>query len=259
MMTIMKIADRDLVYRVKGHAKGKNGHALIFIHGSGGDHHVWGGQFDDLGRDFHVVALDLPGHGSSGGAGEDDVMRYCEWVQGMIAALNIQRHLIIGHSLGGAVALAAALTPADTLSGIVVVGGGARMPVNPMVLEGLLKDPAAMMGLAADVAVAKKNRDRLRPFLEEGFQRCAPAVIHGDFLSCDRFDITDAVSQIRIPTLVICGEDDKMMPPQFSRHLSTHIEHSRLSLIPECGHFPMLETPAVFNAMLREFAGELSD
>ena len=254
MMKIQNIAGRDLAYRVNDHAQG---HALIFIHGSGGDHHGWDGQCDDLGRDFHVVALDLPGHGSSGGAGEDDVMRYRERVQGMIAALNIQHHLIIGHSLGGAVALAAALTPADTLSGIVVVGGGARMPVNSMVLEGLLKDPAAIMRFAADVAVAKKNRDRLRPFLTEGFQRCEPAVIHGDFLACDRFDITGTVSRIQVPALIICGEDDKMMPPQFSRHLAAQIEHSTLSLIPECGHFPMLETPDVFNALLRKFAEEL--
>lgn len=258
MIRSLTLEGVDMAYRDNTPDNGDDKLALIFIHGSGGEHRVWDEQTGALGLDFRLIALDLPGHGRSGGAGEDDVMRYREWVQGMIDALKIQRHLIVGHSLGAAIALASALAPVETLAGIVLVGGGARMPVNPTVLEGLRKDPAALMAFAVDVAVAKKSRERVRPFLTEGFTRCRPAVIYGDFYACDRFDITDMVGHIRIPALIICGDDDKMMPPHFSRHLADQIEQSELLLMPECGHFPMLENPDAFSSALREFAAALS-
>jgi pimeloyl-ACP methyl ester carboxylesterase len=110
---------------------------LVFIHGSGGDHTVWLHQYTQLKNAFNIAALDLPGHGLSEGRGEQDVAVYVEWVRQILEALAIEKPVLIGHSLGAAISLRYALTHGDTLAGIVPVGGGAAMPVNPAILDGL--------------------------------------------------------------------------------------------------------------------------
>jgi pimeloyl-ACP methyl ester carboxylesterase len=82
-------------------------------------------------------------------------------------------------------------------------------------------------------------------------------VLYGDFLACDRLDIRDGISRINIPTLIICGKNDKMMPPEFSQFLQDTIPSAQLSLIENAGHMVMLENPELFNRSLREFLESL--
>jgi len=85
--------------------------------------------------ELNIIAVDLPGHGQSGGSGEREVALYAQWVKKAMEVLCPQKPVLIGHSLGAAVALELAIRYGDMLSGIVTVGGGAKMPVNPLVLE----------------------------------------------------------------------------------------------------------------------------
>jgi pimeloyl-ACP methyl ester carboxylesterase len=83
---------------------------LVFIHGSGGEHTLWENQYRVLQSDFNIAAVNLPGHGLSGGKGERDVMVYVEWVKKMITGLGIKRPpVLIGHSLGAAISLTFAI------------------------------------------------------------------------------------------------------------------------------------------------------
>lgn len=230
---------------------------LVFIHGSGGDHTNWIRQYTLLKHTFNIAALDLPGHGRSEGPGEREVSAYVEWVKKILDGLGIFRPVLIGHSLGAAIGLSFVIRYGTAAAAVVPVGGGLRMPVNPMILEGLLQDPASVFGMAAKFSVAKQNREKFSGLIEESLSRVDPGILHGDFSACNALDITEAVAGIRIPTLVICGAQDKMTPPSLSQSITDRIPGAGLVLIEGAGHFVMMENPESFNAALTEFANSL--
>ncbi len=235
----------------------KDRKTLFFIHGSGGDHTNWENQYKNLDRDFNILAVDLPGHGQSEGKGEQEVIRYVEWVKKLIDATGLQKPIMIGHSLGAAISLTTAIRYGSLLSGIVPVGGGVKMPVNPAILDGILKDVSSIISMIVKFSITKENRERLAAPLTAGLSTAKTEVMHGDFLSCDRLDITEAISAIKVPTLIICGEEDKMTPPVLSQFMKDRIPGAKLALIPKAGHFAMMESAEAFNKAVREFAQAL--
>ena len=228
---------------------------LVFIHGSGGDHTVWVYQYSQLKDNFNIVAIELPGHGSSGGKGEEDIGAYVAWVKDICAVFGIEKPILIGHSLGAAIALSFAIRHGELLTAIVPFGGGVKMPVNPMILEGVRKDLAGTLAMTAKFAVAKKNRERLAPILAK--RNPNPDVLYGDFLACDRLDISETVKNIKVPTMIICGSEDKMTPPALSESVRALIPGAQITVIPEAGHLVMLEDPEAFNRALKAFVDSL--
>jgi len=229
---------------------------LVFIPGSGGDHTAWVYQCNALKSLYNIAALELPGHGNSQGPGEQNIDKYVEWVKMILPAFGIEKPVIIGHSLGAAIALTFAVKYGDLVRGIVAFGGGTRMPVNPMILDGIKKDPDAVMAMTAKFSVAKKNRERLAKILAE--RKRDPDILYGDFLACDRLDLTGKIQQIQVPTLIVCGQEDKMTPPDASRALCESIPGAELAIIEEAGHMVMLEDPENFNMVLKKFVDSLS-
>ncbi|MBW2650730.1 MAG: alpha/beta hydrolase [Deltaproteobacteria bacterium] len=256
-MKFQEIDGVKIAFRVNegGFVPGRK--TLFFIHGSAGDYTVWENQYAGMEDEFNMVAVNLPGHGESGGSGEREVALYAKWVKKTVEALGLRKPVLAGHSLGAAIVLESAIRYGDMLSGIVTVGGGAKMPVNPLVLDGMKDDPSKIINSIPAFAVSKRHRERLKDFLIENFNRIDKEVAYGNFLACDRFDISGKLGQIRIPTLLICGEDDKMMPPKFSMYLEEKITGAKLVLIKEAGHFVMMEDAESFNAALREFVNSL--
>jgi pimeloyl-ACP methyl ester carboxylesterase len=258
MIKMLEIEGLKIACRVndEGFIRGRKN--LIFVHGSGRDHAVWDGQFDAMEKDFNMAALDLPGHGLSGGGGEEDVYSYMEWVRKAVEILSMRSPVVVGHSLGAAVSLTLALSFPGLLSGIVVVGGGARMPVSQLVFDGIRDNFQGFVEISLDFAVHRDNREGVRDVLVEGFSRATPEVFFGDFAACNGFNIEGRLGDIIIPTLIICGDKDMMMPPKFSEALHEKIEGSRLEMIPRCGHLPMLEKSAALTALIREFLETLA-
>ncbi len=230
---------------------------LVFIHGSGGDHTHWIQQYTPLKDAFNIAAIDLPGHGRSDGPGEQEAAAYGEWVKKVLDGLGIVKPVMIGHSLGAAICLSFVIRYRDSAAAVVSVGGGARMPVNPLILEGLKQDPAAVISLAAKFSVAKANRERFGGLIAESLSRVDPGIIHGDFSACNSLDIAEALAGIGIPALLLCGAEDKMTPPSWSEFIRDHIPGARLALIEEAGHFVMMENPEAFNAALSDFVNSL--
>lgn len=230
---------------------------LVFIHGSGGDHTNWIRQYTLLKNAFNIAVLDLPGHGRSEGPGEQDVAAYVEWVKKILDSLKIFNPVLIGHSLGAAIALSFVIRYDTAAAAVVPVAGGVKMPVNPVILEGFLRDPASVIGMAAKFSIAKQNREKFSGLIAESLSRINPEIIHGDFSACNSLDITEAVAGIRIPAMVICGAEDKMTPPSLSQFISDRIPGARLTLIEGAGHFVMMENPEAFNAALTDFVNAL--
>ena len=80
-----------------------------------------------------------------------------------------------------------------------------------------------------------------------------PSVLHGDFQACDAFDVNERLSEIHLPTVIVCGAQDEMTPMRFSQHLVDNIADAHLEIIPEAGHMVMLEKPQDVAGVLAAF------
>jgi len=256
MMTGCKIDGTEIVYRTNDQSF-PTGLNLILVHGSGGDHTIWEKQFGALEGVCRYFAIDLPGHGSSGGSGEREIDRYVEWIRRFILELNLQSPVLMGHSLGAAISLTFAVQHGEMLSGIIPVGGGLRMPVNEMILEGIQKDPVGTVQMTWKFAVSKQNRERLSWRLEKNIANLKPEISYGDFLACSKLDLTDRIKQIKLPALAVCGAEDKMTPPANCRAIADAIPGAEAVLIENAGHMLMLENTEAFNAALLKFLGKV--
>ncbi len=236
-----------------GHQK-----SLVFLHGSGSDHSCWSYQYSQLHKQFNIVAVDLPGHGSSAGGGENDVDQYCLWIKKLLDVLQLKNPVLVGHSLGAAMAMKLALRYPQDVAGIVPVGGGIKMPVNPDLLAGLKIDPALAMDLICKFSLARENRPQLFDSLKKSMAKTNVDVLYGDLSACDKLDLTTDIGKINTQALVICGMEDKMTPPDFSHRIVAGISGAKICLIAGAGHMVMLEKPAEFNRALADFASSIS-
>lgn len=218
----------------------------IFIHGSGGGIESWEHQeprFDGC------MAIGLPGHPA--GAPLRSVGGYAEWVGAAISDVP-GPNVLVGHSLGGAIALQVALNEPDLVAGLVLVASGARIPV-----------PAALAESArADVAtearrLLTKGWHAIDPItLEEEAERVARVggeTLALDYEACAAWDVTDRLNEVGVPTLVMVGDEDVLTPPARSEELVRGIQGAILTRVPGAAHWLMKEQPEMFDRMLTGF------
>lgn len=222
---------------------------LIYIHGAGNTGLVWHYQSEYFpGSD----PISLPGHPE--GKPCTSIDDYADWLRQYVLDKGYSQPVLIGHSMGGAVAQMYALNYPTDVKGIVLVGTGARLRVRPdflSLLEAGIDAPAEWAKNLIEPfysRVAPEVREKvIKKVLEVG-----AAVQLNDFRCCDRFNIMDKVNQIEAPTLVICGTEDEMTPVKYSEYLANEIAGARL-VIFEGSHFVFMESPEKVNQAIEEF------
>jgi len=227
--------------------------SLVFIHGAGGNYTTWYPQKDYFSQSFNVFIMELPGHGAAHGEGADEIRSYALWIKGALDELEIKRPFLIGHSMGGAITMDLALRFPAIPKGLVLVGTGARLRVDPRILSGIKDDFPQAVEFICQLAFAKDVSQEMMKLGIEEMRKTSPEVLHGDFTACDRFDIMEEVKGIKNPTLVICGDQDVLTPVKYSRYLAEKIPEARLEIIEGAGHMVMLERPEEFNKRLEAF------
>ncbi len=235
-------------------SQGNAGVPVVFVHGAGGSHLIWWHQVRALQGMARAVAIDLPGHGKSDPPGRTSVDAYAGAVAGLLDALALERAVIVGHSMGGAIAQTLALTHPDRVAGLGLVGTGARLRVLPAILDGIVVPDQfeATVRLIVDnsyVALDPLMRQRA----EAELAACSPQVTHDDFAACNAFDVMPRLGEIGVPTLVVCGRQDRMTPVKYSEFLAAHIARARLTLVDDAGHYVMIEKPAPVSDALAGF------
>lgn len=250
-MPFATVAGRSVYYVQQG----RQGLPVIFVHGSGGNHLVWGSQVRALGEIAQAIAVDLPGHGRSEPPGCNSVGAYTDVIRGLLDALHFKQAVIVGHSLGGAIAQTFGLTYPERTAGLGLVGTGARLRVLPAILEGVLSPTEfeKTMQLVIDYSYAPGLDAEMQRRAEEDFRACRPQVTHDDFAACDAFDIMARVDDLQAPTLIVCGRQDRLTPVKYSEYLASKIPNARLVLVDGAGHSVMVEQPEVVNQALAEF------
>jgi len=227
---------------------------LVFLHGAGGTRRVWRYQTSAF---LGSVAIDLPGHPT--GNGMNTVLGYAEFVAEMVVERKLSPAVLVGHSMGGAIAIEIALGHPEMLEGIVLVGSGARLRVTPLIRDQLSGDYRHAVEIIAELAHSPKSDPRLKRASIQELLEVPPTVTYGDFEACNHFDRMNEIERISIPTLIICGEDDRLTPVKYSAYMRDRIRNARLVIIPDAGHSVMLEKPEDVNAAIRSFISELSN
>ena len=227
---------------------------VILIHGAGGTHLHWSPQARRI-PGQRILAIDLPGHGKSNGLGSQSIDDYASRVVEFLDELKFSTAVIVGHSMGSAIALELALNFPQRVIGLGLVGSGARLRVATSILEATSSQhtfPQAIK-LVNDMAFSPSASPRMKELAEQRMAETRPTVLHGDFVACNAFDVMPRLGEISAPTLILCGTEDALTPLKYAEYLNTRIAKSRLVTFPGAGHMVMLEQPEAVAAALGEF------
>jgi pimeloyl-ACP methyl ester carboxylesterase len=252
-MPIVRVNNRQISYWEGKDSQQIGRETILFVHGAGGGQLTWSFQKAFFERWAHPIMIELPGHGESGGDGENDIGHYAEHVHSFIRTLSLPKSFLVGHSMGGAIVQTLALRHPELVKGIVLVGTGARLKVLPAFLEGIQKNFKETVLMMTRYAF---SRNAPQEFIERGIDQLMqvrPEILHGDFLACDRFDIMKEVEKIQLPALIVCGDEDEMTPVKYSQYLHDRIQGSRLEVLPKAGHMVMMESAEAFNERVNVF------
>lgn len=229
---------------------------IVFVHGAGGSAATWLMQLRGLSKDLRVHAVELNGHGSSEDRSDPNTQRaYLEDIESVVVSL--ERPVLGGHSMGGALTQQYALNHPDTLHGIILIGTGARLRCTPVIFHLLENDFEAYLEALGEFMFHSGTDPRVIEASKAETARCRPEVIARDFGMCDQFDIMEDISAIDVPALIIVGEADVMTPVKYSRYLAEKIADSELRVIPRAGHAVMLEQPTLVNQVIRNWVIKL--
>jgi pimeloyl-ACP methyl ester carboxylesterase len=228
----------------------------LYVHGSGATHRVWGHQYAPSGPTHPAVALDLSGHGDSddidSDAGTATLDAYADDV--VAVGRETDADVLVGNSLGGAVAQWVALERDWTPEAIVLLGTGSELPV----FEGLQEWLADGWDRAVEFL---HERDRLFHDTDheavsrsrEGMEEVGQAVTRRDFMTCHGFDVRDRLGEIDVPVLAVCGEHDKLTPRAYHETLAREVPDGEVSFVPDAAHLAMVEQAEIFNDIMAEF------
>lgn len=227
--------------------------AVVFIHGAEHDHSVWTLQSRYLAHHgFGVLAIDLPGHGRSGGAPLARVEDMADWIISVLDAAGVSAAALVGHSMGSLVALECAARYPQRVSRIALLAIAFPMRVSPELLEATQTNEStahAMINAWSHAAYAHYPGNPGPGFWVIGgnlrlMQRQKPGVLHTDFAACNNYAMGLArAAQVKCRALLLLGERDIMTPARAAQNLANTIPGAQAITIAASGHNLMGEKP----------------
>ncbi len=227
---------------------------LVFIHGAGGWGGVWWKQLEFF---TDADSVTLPGHPE--GSLLVSIEEYADWLYKYIESRHYHDTVLVGHCLGGAIAMYYTLKYPQKTKGLILISTGASLKIDPVYLAEL--EEAVRGEVAGWVRRLRQHYSHLLPeersYIIGRYREIGPLVQLSDMLCCDRFDINDRLENIRVPTLVICGKEDTMTPVELTKSLAKRIPGARLEILKGAAHQLFLEKPDEFNRAVSTFVTRL--
>ncbi len=257
-------------------AEGTSRTALVFVHGLSGSWQNWLENLPHFSRTHRVVALDLPGFGHSPmPPWRISIESYGRLVHRFCEALEIGDCAIVGNSMGGFIAAEAAAREPERFEKLVLVSAAgvhsARLRRRPAETAARMATGAAPLLLQLQQRGMRRPRLRYATFrglfqhpdllrrelLLEQFENGAG---RPGFLPAVRglvgYDILDQLDDVPVPTVIVWGRNDRIVPAQDAVHYGRHLRNSRTVIFDDTGHLPQLERPVRFNRLLDAFLAE---
>jgi pimeloyl-ACP methyl ester carboxylesterase len=200
--------------------------------------------------DYSIYAVDLPGHGKSEGKSKSSIVEYSCDIIDFLDAMELKNVCLVGHSMGAAIALRASLSHHWRICSVVTIGGASKMIVNDAILEGLQNtfeatvDSIVRYSWHKNTGAFANSQLMASYFREKAKQRILDAgsnTVHGDFLACSRFDLSENLREISVPVLVIASDCDRMVPLSVSWEMAEILKDSYFVSLENCGHFQHIE------------------
>ncbi|WP_255196952.1 alpha/beta fold hydrolase [Halorarius litoreus] len=246
-----------------------SGPAIVFVHGFLMDTRMWAPQVEALADDYTVVTYDVRGHGQTGRSDEPryDAELLAADLDALVTALDLDRPVVCGLSMGGMIAQAYAARYPEKLSGLVLsdtftpgalpVGGGLAMP-HLLLFSAL----SHVVGYKRLNAVQIWVGERLAPGMvgnaefHEGLVEDGPTMAGSEFRkgigAILRFTKRDFdAAAIRVPTVVLVGEHEPAPMKRMANHLAERIEGAEFAVVPDAGHGSSWDNPAFFTDAVR--------
>lgn len=228
------------------------GPTVVLLHGAGGNADTWAPVLE-AGLPGDVWALDLPGRGGSTGPARQSAEETAAWLESVAEAAGWAAPILVGHSYGGAVALAFALQAPHRVGGLGLVASGGRLRVAPAILEAVAQ--------ATDEAPFPLDfgfGPNTPPGVVEAYgaaARTTPAASTlADWQACDRFDVLERLGEVRAKTLVLHGSEDALTPAKHQRRLAEALLRAERVELEGLGHMLPWEAPERFaEALSRPF------
>jgi pimeloyl-ACP methyl ester carboxylesterase len=262
----MQIDDQGKEYYAytASHLPSDEKETVVFVHGTAMDHSVWALQSRFFAyHGYNVLALDLPGHGLSGGSAMDSIEEYATWVVRILKRSVGNCFHMVGHSMGALIALETcyqygAAKPA--IASLSLVGFSYPMTVTPKLLDAAKNNPSEAYSMMTQWSHTSSVGGEPNPgFWSAGSQmsmmeNSRPGTVYTDLTACNNyqggpaaFDGTDC------PVLFISGTLDKMAPSKLAKIEADRNPNAQISMLPRCGHSIMSENPDGVRDELRHF------
>lgn len=220
---------------------------IVFIHGAGCTADVWEAQRPAF---REATFYRLPGHGRPGEA--DSIGGFADAV---LADLPGDA-LLVGHSMGGAIALECALRGDPRVRAIVMLSSGAKLRVGPAIFTALETDFETASTEIPRYFFAQPTTERMEQ-ATRAMRTVGQAQTIRDFRACDAFDRIEQLDRVAVPLLALVGDQDVMTPPKFSLALADRVPGGQARILEGAGHLAMVERPDETNAALHAFVDQL--
>lgn len=244
--------------------------AIVFIHGAQNDHSVWALQTRYFAHHgFAVLALDLPGHGRSGGPALTSVEAMADWVLALLSSAGVEQAVLAGHSMGSLIALEASHRAPERVRALALLGTTWPMKVSDALLETARSDEARaidMVNIWSHSTIAHKPScpgpgfwvmGGARRLMQRMSQINPEQLFYTDFAACNAYANGQVAAEaVRCPTLFVLGTKDVMTPPRSAKLLTGAIGHGRIASV-DAGHQMMSEQPDAVLDALYGFASKL--
>lgn len=245
------------------------GKPLVLLHPVTANRYFWIHQVFSLAQTHQVIVLDHRGHGlSSRPAAGYSVPAMTADLLAVLGHAKVERATLVGNSIGGMIAVQAALDAPARVSALVVVSSATGLaPLVPPEVRTAYQErfeaTFAFVMKGAISARTRRERPEVQAFLSALSQvreNFVPAVLQAcvaDPQGVFDWDQSERLGELRVPSLILAGAEDQMVPIEATRALAEAIPGARFELVPEVGHYQPLERPVEFNERLAAFLATL--
>lgn len=226
---------------------------VLLVHGAGGSSRHWEPVLEaGFPAGIFPVAIDLPGHGASGGTVLNSVAAIADFLDAFLDALKIQSPVsYVGHSAGGLLGIQFALSYPKRVDRLVLISTSACIQLHPDFLEQALTGnwDYAML----QQSFAPSIPEPIQQIVLDEFQHLRFDAAASDFMDLSSVDLRDALPALQLPTLIITGDDDVIISPRKSTLLQRSLPNSTLVIVPGAGHYVTVEQAETVAIALSDF------
>ena len=230
------------------------GQTVLMVHGATDHSWIWKNQMRDIDDRHRRIAVDLPGRIGTDGPPIDNAEDFRAFIAGFADHMKLKPFVFVGHSMGGSMALDFAAHKGDRLAGFAMVGSSPRWEIESSHIELLRSDPAKGVQVANDDfgLFSQYTSQSVRDELYQEAERVPVETGAADLIACATYDLERSLEKIRLPALVICGDEDPGSLPG-SQLCAARLHGASFEPVERCGHSIMVEQPGVLTRALNDF------